>query len=169
MSFLIVLGMSVGYFFGFGSLTEYMRQWNTQWVVWVPSPLIVLALLAVLRPSFWKQWINFAADSRGVYLVQVRRSQFVRVPWDRVRKITIGHFAFGGTHGSGSTGLALEVALEEEERQVLVPGPLADLMRTEDGTFRIGIANNLRSPKKSLKRVTELQRLYGNRPKKQSS
>lgn len=142
---------------------------NMRWVVWVPSPLIVLALLAVLRPSFWKQWINFAADSRGVYLVQVRRSQFVRVPWDRVRKITIGHFAFGGTHGSGSTGLVVEVALEEEERQLLVPGNLADLLRTKEGHFRIGIANNLRSPKKSLKRVTELQRLYGNRPKEQSS
>ncbi len=44
------------------------------------APLIVMALFAVMRPSFWKQWISFAADSRGVYLVQVHRSEFVRIP-----------------------------------------------------------------------------------------
>ena len=158
ISFLIVLGFSGGYFFGLGTLMEYMG--TMKWVAWLPSPLIVLALFAVLRPSFWKQWINFAADSRGVYLAQVQRSEFVRVPWDRVRKISIGHFAFGGTRGSGSKGLMVEVALEEDEQQLLVPGNLADLLRTEDGNFRIGIANNLRSTKKSLKRVTALQRLY---------
>ncbi len=154
----LVLGLSGGYLIGFGTLSELMRKSNAGWMIWVPSPLILISLWAIFRPGFWDPWINFAADPRGVYF-DLYQSHFVHVPWDRVGEITLGH-TFGGSHG-GSTDLIVKVKLKEEERERLLHDFFKDSSRTQDGYSRIRVGNNARSPKKSLKKVTQLQMLYG--------
>ncbi len=166
MTFLIVLGFAGAYVIGFGALSELMRRSNVEWMVWVPSPLIVLSLWAIFRPGYWDAWVNFAADTRGVYF-DLHEAQFVHVPWDRVGEITLGH-TFGGSHG-GSTDLIVEVKFEEQERKRLVHDFIEDSSRTPDGYTRIRVGNNARSPKKTLRKVAELQMSYGNCTDKHAS
>ena len=154
---LLVLGLSGGYLLGFGTLSELMRKSHAGWMIWVPSPLILISLWAIFRPSFWAPWINFAADGRGVYF-DLHQSHCFHVPWDRVGEITI-HHSYGGSSG-GSTDILVKVKLEAEEHQQLVHDVFNDSSGTEDGYTGILVGNNARKAKNSLKKITQLQMLY---------
>ena len=156
-SVLIVLGLSGGYLLGFGALSELMRKSHAGWVVWVPSPLILISLWAIFRPSFWAPWINFAADGRGVYF-DLHQSHCFHVPWDRVGEITLHHSYRTG--GKGSTSILVKVKLEEEERKQMVHGLFQDSSGTQDDYTEILVGNNAMKAKSSLKKITQIQMLY---------
>jgi len=153
---LLVLGLSGGYLLGFGTLSELMRKSHAGWMVWVPSPIILICLWAFFRPSFWEPRINFAADGRGVYFV-LHQSECFHVPWARVGEITL-HHSHGGS--SGGIHIKVKVKLEAEERNQLVHDFFIDPSDTQDGYNVMLVGRNFRSPKKALKKITQIQMLY---------
>jgi hypothetical protein len=148
---LMVLVFSGGYLIGFSKISE-----QAGWMVWLPSPLILICLWAIFRPSFWEPRISFAADGRGVYFV-LHQSECFHVPWDRVGEITL-HHSYGGSHG-GSTDILVKVKLEAEERNQLVRDFFIDPSDTQNGYNGMRVGNVI-SPKKALKKITQLQMLY---------
>jgi hypothetical protein len=76
---------------GVGSILQGMGDVAARWAYVGLGALLCSAcawFMFVLKPGDWRNWINLAADCRGLYLVG-RGRQVIFVPWADVHKISV--------------------------------------------------------------------------------
>ena len=129
---------------------------------WIFIGFLGLLSFGALRPKSWdwRQMINFAADTSGVYFVtEADGNQVVFVPWNRV-----GTVRKGSVRGSSGTiyGIIFEVNVDDEQWKALRGSmPLYEQEPDQQGYREIGISSNFRRSGYVLQRIRSLRPTAG--------